>query len=490
MAEKEAICDVGVIGLAVMGSNLALNIADKNFQVAVFNRTASVTEAFVGKHSDKKNLHGFATMELFAKSLKKPRRALILVKAGAPTDSTIELLCKVFEANDIIVDTGNAHFRDQTRRAEELEAKGLRFLGMGISGGEEGARKGPAFFPGGTLSVWNDIKDIIEAASAKAEDGRPCAVMNGKGGAGSCVKMYHNAGEYAILQIWGEVYAILREWRVSSVVQTSLLTSWKTKKGGKHENLLASYMLDITVEVVKMADNEKAGGKADGSLLVDKAMDMVGSKGTGLWSVQEALGAGVPAPSLAEAVLSRQMTMYRDERLVNAKALTMPPPPEESSGYEPEDLEDLFWAAGMAIMSAYAQMFQCLRVLDKEFGFGLNLPATIATFRAGCILQGYLLTPMTKAFEENPNLPNLLCAFSAEIQENLPRYRRVMSKMMSSGVTPTPVMLASLTYIESMCRTKLEAAQCSALQRDVFGRHGFKRLDKEGDFNAQWPELQ
>merc|ERR1719401_2941013 len=188
-----------------------------------------------------KNITACETYEDLKGALKKPRRALILVKAGPATDATIEKLSEVFEKDDIIVDTGNAHFRDQTGRAEELEAKGLRFLGMGISGGEEGARKGPAFFPGGTLSVWNDIKDVIEAAAAKAEDGRPCAVMNGKGGAGSCVKMYHNAGEYAILQIWGEVFAVMREWRIPAAAQADLLTAWKTANG----NLLASYMLDI-----------------------------------------------------------------------------------------------------------------------------------------------------------------------------------------------------------------------------------------------------
>jgi 6-phosphogluconate dehydrogenase len=488
MAEDKGTYDVGVIGLAVMGSNLALNIADKGFKVAVFNRTFKTTQEFVKKNEAYKNLDGFETMADFTAALKKPRRALILVKAGGPTDATIKQLMEHFEEGDIIVDTGNAHFRDQTRRAEELEAKGLRFLGMGISGGEEGARKGPAFFPGGTPSVWNDIKDVIEAASAKAEDGRPCAVMNGKGGAGSCVKMYHNAGEYAILQIWGEVFAIMRQWRLSSAVMTETLTAWKTKKGGKHNNFLASYMLDITAEVVKIGDSPEAGGKADGSPLIERTMDMVGSKGTGLWSVQEALGAGVPAPSLAEAVLSRQMSMYRSERLENAKSIVLPTP--EPNDFQPEDLEDLYWAAGLAIIASYAQMFQCLRVLDKEFEFGLHLPSTIATFRAGCILQGYLLTPMTKAFEDNPDLPSLLCAFAEEIQENLPRYRRVVAKILSESNTPVPVMMASLSYIETMCSTELAAGQCVALQRDVFGRHGFKRLDKEGDFNAKWPELQ
>jgi len=481
-------CDVGVVGLAVMGSNLALNIADKQFNVAVFNRTFATTQKFLEANKSYGNLKGCETMEEFKNALKKPRRALILVKAGAATDATIKQLTEVFEPNDIIVDTGNAHFRDQTRRAEELEAKGLRFLGMGISGGEEGARKGPAFFPGGTLSVWNDIKDVIEAASAKAEDGRPCAVMNGKGGAGSCVKMYHNAGEYAILQLWGEVVAVMRSWGMSTEKQVATLTAWKTKVAGQHSNFLASYMLDITTEVVRMNDSEESGGTADGTQLIDRTMDMVGSKGTGLWSVQEALGAGVPAPSLAEAVLARQMTMYRQERLANAEQVKLP------KGAAPtvsdEDIEDLYWAVALSIIASYAQMFQCLRVLDKEFEFGLNLPATIATFRAGCILQGYLLQPMTKAFEENPDLSNLMCAFSSEIAENMPRFRRLVAKVVADGSAAMPVMLASLSYIQTMVATSIPAGQAVALQRDVFGRHGFKRLDRDGDFNAKWPELQ
>merc|ERR1719246_435727 len=203
-------------------------------------------------------------------------------------------------------------------------------------------------------------------------------------------------------------------------------------------------MLDITVEVVKMADSEVSGGTASGTLLVEKTMDMVGSKGTGLWSVQEALGAGVPAPSLAEAVLSRQMTMSRDERLANAKVCELPIP--ESDGYQEEDMNDLFWATALAIVASYSQMFQCLREMDKQFEFGLNLPATIATFRAGCILQGYLLTPMTKAFEENENLSNLLCAFIPEVQNHLPKFRKLAAKVLRSTKVCTPVMLSSLTY--------------------------------------------
>jgi len=483
-------CDVGIVGLAVMGSNLALNIADKKFEVAVFNRTWETTEKFLATNKGYANLKGFKTIEEFKDALKKPRRALILVKAGGPTDATIKQLSEVFEKDDIIVDTGNAHFRDQTRRAEELEAKGLRFLGMGISGGEEGARKGPAFFPGGTPSVWADIKDVIEAAAAKASDGRPCAVMNGKGGAGSCVKMYHNAGEYAILQIWGEVVAVLRAWGLSNTRQSEILTSWKTKtvSGGKHPNFLTSYMLDITAEVVKMNDSPESGGVADGTQLIERTLDMVGSKGTGLWSVQEAMGAGVPIPSLAEAVLARQMTMYREERIANAGQVKLP----AGAKTEPtdEDIEDLYWAAAMSIIASYAQMFQCLRVLDKEFEFGLNLPATIATFRAGCILQGYLLEPMTKAFEENPDLSNLICAFAPEVAENMPRFKRVVAKVVGEGGATVPVMLASLSYIQTMCATSIPSGQAVALQRDVFGRHGFKRMDKVGDFSAQWPTLQ
>merc|ERR1719380_387531 len=343
---KAATCDVGVIGLAVMGSNLALNIADKGFQVAVFNRTFAKTQEFLKKNEGYKNLKGYETMKEFAAALKKPRRALILVQAGGPTDATIQQLSEVFEKDDIIVDTGNAHFKDQSKRAADLEAKGLRFLGMGISGGEEGARKGPAFFPGGTPSVWADIKNVIEAASAKAIDGRPCAVMNGKGGAGSCVKMYHNAGEYAILQIWGEACAILNAWGVPPAKAAEVLESWKTKTGGSHPNFLSSYMLDITVEVMRMKDSAGAGGVDDGKLLVEKTMDKIGSKGTGLWSVQEALGVGCPVPSLAEAVLARQMSMQRDERVANNKKIAAYTPPARAA-YTDEDIEDLYWGASL-----------------------------------------------------------------------------------------------------------------------------------------------
>jgi len=475
-------CDIGIVGLGVMGSNLALNIADKGFEVAIFNRTYAKTQAFL-EHNKRKNIHGCETMDQFAQALKKPRKALILVMAGAATDMTIDGLSKVFEKDDVIVDTGNAHFKDQDKRAAELEAKGLRFLGMGISGGEEGARKGPAFFPGGTLSVWSDIKDVIEAASAKAEDGRPCAVMNGKGGAGSCVKMYHNAGEYAILQIWGEVHAILAAWGIPGNEQAKILEGWKTKAGGAHKHLLSSYMLDITVEVCRAQDELTK----DGSLLITKTMDKIGSKGTGLWSVQEALGVGCPVPSLAEAVIARQMSMHRDERLENAKAIKFD---GLTCAYDDNDLEDLFWAAALAIIASYAQMFQCLRELDKEFSFGLNLPATIATFRAGCILQGYLLTPMTKAFEENPNISNLMVAFAPEIVENMPRFKRAITKVIQCTNTASPVMAASLAYIQTMVMPMIASGQCTALQRDVFGRHGYKRLDQDGDFNHQWPELQ
>jgi len=250
----------------------------------------------------------------------------------------------------------------------------------------------------------------------------------------------------------------------------------------------SSYMLDITVEVMRMKDSTVSGGVDDGELLVRRTMDKIGSKGTGLWSVQEALGVGCPAPSLAEAVLARQMSMHRDERLANGKKIKLSD--ETLTDFTEEDMEDLFWAASLSIIASYAQMFQCLRELDKTFEFGLNLPATIATFRAGCILQGYLLQPMTKAFEDDPNLSSLLVAFAPEIQENFPRFKRMVGKICSQSQAGIPVMLTSLNYIQMMASSSIMSAQVTALQRDVFGRHGFKRLDKDGDFNAMWPELQ
>eukprot|EP00930_Biecheleria_cincta_P069980 TRINITY_DN57649_c0_g1_i1.p1 TRINITY_DN57649_c0_g1~~TRINITY_DN57649_c0_g1_i1.p1 ORF type:complete len:680 (+),score=173.83 TRINITY_DN57649_c0_g1_i1:293-2041(+) len=493
----QGVSDIGIIGSGVMGSNLGLNIADKShdgkpFEVSLYDLSEDQVKSVLETNSSYKNLHGFggkAKFKDFVMSLKKPRKAIILVPAGKITDDVIQDLAAVMQKNDIIIDVGNANFRDQIRRAEELEKRGLRFLGMGVSGGAEGARKGPAFFPGGTLSVWNDVKHIVEAAAAKASDGRPCATMNGKGGAGSCVKMFHNAGEYAVLQIWGEVHEVLKAYGLSPEAQGKLLESWKTKTGGRYAGLLDSYMLDITIEVVKAKDSTAAGGSDDGTPLMSRTMDKTDSKGTGLWSVVEALQAAVPAPSLAAALLARQMSMCRDERLANSSAAKLPAPAEKGS-WTPEMEDDLFWAAAFAIISSYAQMFQCLRKLDEIFEFGLNLPATIATFRAGCILQGFLLEPMTKAFEENPKLPNLVSAFAPELTENLPRYKRIVSKIAQETGATVPCFFASLDYIQTMYITEIPSAQCVSLQRDVFGRHGFERLDKSGRFNSNWRSLQ
>lgn len=471
--------DVGIIGLGVMGANLALNIAEKNFQVAVFNRTYSKTQEFLAENQKfSATLHGYEAMKDFVASLKVPRKVLILVQAGAATESTIGQLREVLSPGDIIVDTGNANFKDQGRRADELEAAGLRFLGMGISGGEEGARKGPAFFPGGTLSVWEEIRPIIEAAAAKAEDGRPCVTMNGKGGAGSCVKMYHNAGEYAILQIWGEVFDVLRAYGLSNAEVAAVLTEWKAR------GFLNSYMLDITIEAAKAVD-------ADGSSLSAKVLDRIGSKGTGLWSVQEALEQGIPAPSLAEAVISRQMTMFKEERVANSKTdirVGLPSPP---LGIDvKKETENLYQAASIAIIACYAQMFQCLRELDKIYKFGLNLPATIATFRAGCILKGYLLQPMTRAFEQNPNLSNLIAAFPKEIGEGLQPYREAVASIVTKTSVCAPVLLSSLVYVNGIFSETLRYGQVVSLQRDVFGRHGYERVDQPGKHSHNWPELQ
>ncbi|KAK7201269.1 6-phosphogluconate dehydrogenase, decarboxylating [Novymonas esmeraldas] len=476
--------DLGIIGLGVMGANLALNIAEKGFNVAVFNRTFAKTQSFLKEQEHEKfaaNLKGYETIQEFSASLKKPRRAFILVQAGGPTDATIEQLKSVFEKDDIIIDTGNANFKDQDKRAALLESQGLRFLGMGISGGEEGARKGPAFFPGGTPSVWEEVRPIVEAASAKAEDGRPCVTFNGKGGAGSCVKMYHNAGEYAILQIWGEAYNALLALGFNNDQIGDVFEAWKS------EGFLRSYMLDISIAACRA--KEPAG-----NYLSEKVKDRIGSKGTGLWSAQEALEVGVPAPSLNMAVISREMTMYKDERIANAKAFPAFPhgsteTAADKSSNAPE-VKQLFHAVTLSIIASYAQMFQCLRELDKVYDFGLNLPATIATFRAGCILQGYLLQPMTKAFEENPNLPNLMDAFTKEMEVGLQDCRQILGKLTASTAVSLPVMLASLAYINAMYTPILPYGQLVSLQRDVFGRHGYERVDKEGRESFNWPAMQ
>jgi 6-phosphogluconate dehydrogenase len=486
----EGKADIGICGVGVMGANLALNLlSKKEFTVAVFDFDVSKNETFVAENKAEhaERLCGASSYEDFKKLLKKPRKVLILVPAGAPTDAAIESLSSVFEADDVIVDTGNAHFKDQTKRAEELEKKGLRFLGMGISGGAEGARKGPAFFPGGTLSVWDEIKPIIESASAKASDGLPCVTMCGSGGAGSCVKMYHNAGEYAILQLWGEAYATMKGAGMNAEEISAELKEWKRR--GK----LDSYMLDITIEVAGHKDD-------DGSNVVSKTADMIGSKGTGLWSVQEAMGVGCPVPSLAAAVLARQMSMSRPERQKNYAVLG---DATQKGSFSCSDrrrfLEDLYGAVYVAIVASYAQMFQAIRAIDEAFGMDIaeRLPRIISTFRAGCILQGQMLQPMYQAFSQNPKIPNLMCAFKDELTTHVEGARAVCAHLTLTG-EPAPVMQASLGYAITMCQPVMTAGQVVSLQRDVFGHHGFMLL-KDGEvvekdasgqlFHVSWPEM-
>eukprot|EP00455_Lapot_gusevi_P003099 TRINITY_DN11283_c0_g1_i4.p1 TRINITY_DN11283_c0_g1~~TRINITY_DN11283_c0_g1_i4.p1 ORF type:complete len:321 (-),score=86.31 TRINITY_DN11283_c0_g1_i4:136-1047(-) len=303
--------------------------------------------------------------------------------------------------------------------------------------------------------------------------------MNGSGGAGSCVEMYHNAGEYAILQIWGEVFDVLRAYGMDNETIARTLEGWKAR------GFLASYMLDISIEAAKAKE-------ADGGYLTERVKDRIGSKGTGLWSVQEALEVGVPAPSLGAAVYSRQLTMYKSERETNAAQVALTAAPKASSITDPNapEVEDLYQATLISIIACYAQMFQCLRELDNVYKFGLNLPATIATFRAGCILKGYLLKPMTVAFEQNPNLSNLMVAFSKEISEGINGYRRSLGKITVETSVAVPVLSASLVYVNAMFSSTLRYGQLVSLQRDVFGRHGFERLDREGKDSFQWPELQ
>ncbi|EPY22921.1 6-phosphogluconate dehydrogenase [Strigomonas culicis] len=293
--------------------------------------------------------------------------------------------------------------------------------------------------------------------------------------------MYHNAGEYAILQIWGEVFNALTALGFSNDEVADVLQSWK------EEGFLKSYMLDISIAACRAKEGA-------GNYLSEKVKDRIGSKGTGLWSAQEALEVGVPAPSLNMAVISRQMTMYKEERAANEKAFAHfpagKPYPLASRGVDAPEVRQLYNATCIAIIASYAQMFQCLRELDKVYHFGLNLPATIATFRAGCILQGHLLKPMTEAFEKNPNMSNLLCAFEKEITEGLDDYRQIIATLTVHTKVSLPVLLASLTYVNGMFSSVLPYGQLVSLQRDVFGRHGYERIDKEGRESFNWPEMQ
>jgi len=469
MAEAE----IGVIGLGVMGANLALNIADNGYHVAVYNRTTARTDAFAastGALSDR--VTACATLEEFVAAIRPPRPVIIMVKAGDPVDQQIALLRPLMSAGDIIIDAGNANFRDTMRRFTELDGSGLTFIGMGVSGGEEGARHGPSIMVGGAETAWKRVEPVLTAISAKFE-GEPCAAWLGENGAGHFVKTIHNGIEYADMQMIAEVYGIMRDHlSMDAPTIAAVFSAWSTGP-------LDSYLVDITADVLMVQD------AATGRPLADIIVDSAGQKGTGRWSVIESQMMGVPATAIEAAVAARSLSAMRDQRAAAQARFGLPAQQGRRVGQEViEDLEKALLAGKVA---AYAQGFAVMAAASSEFGWNLPMATIARIWRAGCIIRSRFLGEIATAFTTDPDVANLALtpAFSKIIEDTDASLRRVVAESALNGL-PIPALSSALAYFDTYRRARGSANLIQA-QRDFFGAHGFARLDQEGgDHHGPW----
>ncbi|UMY53031.1 MULTISPECIES: NADP-dependent phosphogluconate dehydrogenase [Paenibacillus] len=462
---------IGVIGLAVMGKNLALNIESRGFTVSVFNRSPEKTHDLI-KEAEGKKLTGTFSIEEFVNSLESPRKILIMVQAGKATDATIEQLVPHLDKGDIIIDGGNAYFPDTQRRSKELEEKGLRFIGTGVSGGEEGALNGPAIMPGGQESAYKLVEPILTAISAKVE-GDPCCTYIGPDGAGHYVKMVHNGIEYGDMQLIGEAYHLLKSvLNVNAEELHEIFTEW-------NKGELDSYLIEITADIFSQYDAET------GKPMVDVILDAAGQKGTGKWTSQSALDLGVPLSMITESVFSRFLSAMKDERIAASKVLSGPNA-ESFSGDKKEFIESVRKALFASKIVSYAQGFAQMRAASDEYDWDLKYGKIAMIFRGGCIIRSQFLQNIKDAYDRDPALKNLLLDsyFKNVVEMYQDAWRQVISVAVSQGI-PVPGFSSALAYYDSY-RTERLPANLLQAQRDYFGAHTFKRVDKEGVFHHQW----
>ena len=463
--------NIGVVGLAVMGSNLARNLAIREGNtVAIFNRSPEKTRELVSEHPEA----GFIATESmaeFARALSTPRTAIIMVQAGAATDAVIDQLVEVFEPGDIIVDGGNAHFTDTIRREKELAARGFNFVGAGISGGEEGALNGPSIMPGGSVEAWNTLGPILTSIAAVAE-GEACVTHVGSDGAGHFVKMIHNGIEYADMQLIAEAYDLLRH--VAGLSPADISEVFRRWNSGE----LESYLIDITAEVLAQVD------EATGKPLVDVILDQAGSKGTGVWTVQTAVGLGVPVTGIAEAVFARAISSSAAQR---AAAVGLPGPEATPSV---DDVEGFVDAVGAALYAskivAYSQGFDAIAQGAMEYNWSIDRAEVAKIWRAGCIIRAQFLNRITEAYRAEPELPLLITApyFRSALESAQDAWRDVIHRAIDNGV-PVPAFASSLAYYDQIRRGRLSASIIQG-QRDFFGAHTYRRIDKDGVFHTLW----
>ena len=490
----KATSDIGLIGLAVMGQNLALNIADHGFQISVYNRTTEKTDKFVAENPDTPGgLIGAKTLEEFVKSLAKPRKIVILVQAGKGTDAVIDSLLPLLDPNDIVIDGGNALWTDTIRREKNLREKGFRFIGSGVSGGEEGARFGPALMPGGDPAAYKELAPVWNAIAAKVDGktgrplegaapgkpvvgGVPCATYIGENGAGHYVKMVHNGIEYGDMQMICEAYALMQGLLgLKASEMGEIFSEW-------NEGMLGSFLVEITADILKQKDptSKKA--------FVDIVLDTAGQKGTGKWTSVNALDMGVPAPTIAESVFARCISAVKEERVAASKILKGPS--KKYKGSKKALIEAIHDALYCSKICSYAQGFQLMREAQKEYKWKLNFGEIAQIWRGGCIIRAVFLQKITEAFARKPDLANLLLDpyFVKTVKKAQENWRKVVALAAECGV-PAPTFSSALAYYDSYRSARLPANLLQG-QRDYFGAHTYERTDKpRGKFyHIDWPE--
>ena len=465
--------DIGIIGLAVMGENLVLNMASRGFTVAVYNRTTSKVDDFLAARAKGKTIIGTHSPQQLIAALKRPRRVMLMVQAGAAVDKVIGEVAPLLEAGDILIDGGNSNYRDTIRRTRDLSARGLRFIGTGVSGGEEGALTGPSIMPGGDPEAWPHVKAIFQAIAAQVEDG-VCCDWVGADGAGHYVKMVHNGIEYGDMQMIGEAYALLRRVAgLSPAAMGRVFDQW-------NQGELDSYLIEITSQILAKEDRQT------GRPMVDVILDVAGQKGTGKWTSTDALDLGVPAPTIAEAVFSRTLSAIKDERVAAAQILSGPD--QDFSGDRDAFIEDVRQSLYASKICSYAQGFQLMRAAAQEYGWSLNYGGIALLWRGGCIIRAQFLGHIKEAFEAQPDLANLLLApyFTRAIDTAQPAWRRVVGTAVGHGIA-VPAFSSALAYYDAYRTARLPADLLQA-QRDYFGAHTYERIDQPRGqfFHTNW----
>ena len=470
----DATCDIGLIGLAVMGQNLVLNMNDHGFKVAVYNRTTSKVDEFLADEAKGTEVVGAHSVEEMCAVLKKPRRVMLMVKAGEVVDQTIAQVVPHLEAGDIVIDGGNSLFTDSNRRTKALAEKGILFIGTGVSGGEEGARFGPSIMPGGNAEAWPHVKEIFQAIAAKVEDGTPCCDWVGENGAGHYVKMVHNGIEYGDMQLIGEAYQLLKDaLGLNADELAKVFGEW-------NKGELDSYLIDISTTIFGKKDE-------DGEPMVDKILDTAGQKGTGKWTAISALDLGMPVTLIGESVFARCLSAIKDERVKASKVLTGPK--GGKTGVDrAEFIEEVRCALYCSKIISYAQGYMLLREAAKEQGWNLNMGGVALMWRGGCIIRSVFLGNIKAAYDKNPKLENLLMDdfFSGALNKYQDKWRKAVIAGIELGV-PTPAFSTALAFFDGY-RTERLPANLLQAQRDFFGAHTYERVDKpRGEFfHTNW----